>query len=60
MIRRLATDECVIGKLPNVTEEEYEGLFASWDTNEDGLVSWHEFCEGCNQWSWMLVDSETL
>ena len=50
MMHRLARDECTIGKMPAVSEPEYEGLFAAWDTNEDQLVSWHEFCEGCNQW----------
>lgn len=60
MMHRLAQDECVIGKIPQVNESEYEGLFASWDTNADGLISWHEFCEGCNQWQWHFVESETL
>lgn len=60
MMARLATDECTIGKIPNVPESEYQGLFANWDTNEDEIVSWHEFCEGCNIWGWRFVDSETL
>lgn len=48
MMGRLAVDECTIGKVPDVNELAYESLFAKWDTNEDNLVSWHEFCEGCN------------
>ena len=38
---RLATDECIIGKIPNVTADQYDGIFASWQTGEDGLVTWH-------------------
>ena len=30
IIKRLATDECVIGKIPNMTEAEYERLFEGW------------------------------
>ena len=30
MMARLATDECIIGKIPNVEEHEYESLFADW------------------------------
>lgn len=59
-MHRLAVDECTIGKIPAVTEAEYEGLFAAWNTNEDEVVSWHEFCEGANQWQWRFEDSETL
>lgn len=57
---RLATDECIIGKIPDVAEAEYEGLFAEWQTSDDDLVSWHYFAEGCNQWAWRFVDAATL
>ena len=60
IMQRLANDECVIGKIPDMEEAEYEGLFADWDLNSDGLVSWSEFCEGCNKWQWHFVDDETL
>ena len=48
MMARLATDECIIGKIPNVDASEYEGLFESWPTNEEDLITWHRFAEGCN------------
>ena len=59
-MERLATDECIIGKIPNVTADEYEGLFTNWAENDDGVITWHYFAEGCNQWQWHFVDSETL
>ena len=59
-MKRLATDECIIGKVPNVDEIEYAGLFEKWDTNEDGKVSWEEFREGMNKWKWRMVDRETI
>ena len=60
MMERLATDECVIGKIPNVAPEDYEALFEKWDTNEDNLVSWFEFREGLNRWPWQMVDLQKL
>ena len=30
MMPRLITDECIIGKIPNVTDVEFQGLFANW------------------------------
>ena len=30
MMARIATNECIIGKIPNVTPDQYEGLFANW------------------------------
>jgi len=48
MMSRLATDECIIGKIPNVAESAYESLFTNWVGNDEGLISWHYFAEGCN------------
>lgn len=56
----LANDECVIGKIPNVPESEYEGLFENWEFNSEGLITWHFYAEGLNEWPWRFVDSETL
>ena len=60
LMGRIANDECIIGKIPNVSEDQYEGLFANWQATEDGLITWHYFAEGCNQWPWHMVDMETL
>ena len=60
MMPRLVQDECIIGKIPNVNPSEFEGLFANWEENEDGLITWHQFAEGCNQWAWQMVDSAIM
>ena len=60
IMERLATDECVIGKVPNVQPEDYASLFEKWDTNADGLVTWLEFREGLNRWPWRMVELERL
>ena len=57
---RLAEDECVLGKVPDVEPSGFEALFEKWDFNEDGLVSWVEFREGLNKWPWRMVESERL
>ena len=60
MMGRLATDECIIGKIPNVAASAYESLFTNWVGNEEGLISWHYFAEGCNQWQWKFLDAATM
>ena len=60
MMPRLVTDECTIGKIPNVSPEEYENCFSQMHANEEGLITWHFFAEGCNAWPWKFVDHETL
>lgn len=60
IMKRLATDECIIGKVPNVEEADYEGLFVNWKENDEGLITWHYFAEGSNQWQWHMVDHDTL
>ena len=60
ILPRLIEDECIIGKIPNVLPHQFEGLFAEWQTGDDGLITWHQFAEGCNQWPWHMVDSTTM
>ncbi len=60
MMGRLESDECIIGKIPNVTQAEYEGLFSKWVDGDDELISWHYFAEGCNQWQWKFLDSDIM
>ncbi len=57
---RLANDEAIIGKVPNLTESELEHLFDDWNTNKDDKVSWIEFREGLNRWTWKLQDRAKL
>ena len=60
IMERLATDECVIGKIPDLEPSEYALVFEKWDTNDDGLVTWLEFREGLNNWPWRMVELERL
>jgi len=60
IMERLAEDECVLGKVPNCTPDEYPGLFKKWDNNEDSLVSWIEFRNGLNAWPWRMVELPRL
>ena len=48
MMARLATDECIIGKVPNVPANQYEALFDNWQETDEGLITWHYFAEGSN------------
>ena len=59
-MKRLAEDECIIGKVPNVDPESYEALFKEWDLNADGKITWMEFRNGMNKWDWRMVDRELL
>ena len=60
MMQRLAIDESIIGKVPNVRPDQYEQLFVNWSVNEQGLISWHMFAEGCNQWQWRMLEKSNL
>ena len=41
MMEKLLKDECIIGKIPNLTENECSMLFDAWETSEDGLITWY-------------------
>ena len=60
MMPRLATDECVIGKVPNLTEDQYSECFENWPFNEEGLLTWHFYAENCNSWAWRMVGAAQL
>jgi hypothetical protein len=59
-MRRLASDECIIGKVPALTDDQIDTLFDEWNTNKDSKVSWLEFREGINKWKWQLSDRDRL
>lgn len=60
LMQDLLNDECILGKIPNLTETEVEGMFDDWDKNEDGKISWKEFRNGMNRWKWRLIDMDGL
>ena len=60
LLRRLANDEAIIGKVPNLNDEDIETVFDEWNTNKDNKVSWIEFREGINRWGWRQTDRDKL
>jgi Ca2+-binding EF-hand superfamily protein len=60
LMRRLTSDDCIIGKVPALSDEEIDQLFDNWNTNKDNKVSWIEFREGINNWRWQLSERERL
>ena len=44
IMERLKEDECIIGKIPFVAEEQVEQLFADWPEK----TSWEHFRNNCN------------
>ena len=51
---KLMKDECIIGKVPNLQEEEIPRIFEAWEINDEKLCSWYQFRDGLNTWLWKL------
>lgn len=62
LILKLINDECIIGKVPDLTEEEVPALVEQWTfTGKDNRLTWFEFRECLNtKWGWRLQDREKL
>ena len=62
IVERLAKDECIIGKVPNVAAMDadfYENLFEA--ETKDGPVDWEKFREVlCARIPWKMMDREAL
>lgn len=43
-----------------MNEGEIEHLFDEWNTNKDDKVTWIEFREGLNRWTWRLQERSKL
>ena len=59
-MKKLGKDECIIGKVPNLTDDEVDILFDEWEITEENLCTWHKFRDGLNTWLWRQQDHETL
>lgn len=46
--------------MPALNEGEIEHLFDEWNTNKDDKVTWIEFREGLNRWTWRLQERSKL
>lgn len=62
LLGRLAEDGCIIGKVPDLSEEEMSEIADSWEIKEGGgKVTWFEFRDALNaKWTWRLQDREKL
>lgn len=62
LLTKLANDECVIGKVPNASEEDLNRLAEGWELSKDtGKVSWFEFRDQLNsKLLWRLQDRDRL
>ena len=56
----LMKDECIIGKVPNLQEDEIKVLFDAWPANDEGKYFWQQFSAGLNTWLWKMQDREVL
>jgi len=62
IMKALMTDECIIGKLPNLQPEEANStLFDAWEITEEKKMTWAEYRdEVLNSWSWKMQDRDEL
>jgi hypothetical protein len=60
IMSRLAADECIIGKVPNVEAEVYEQQFTDLKLTATGAVTWEVFREALNNFPWKMMDPEQL
>jgi hypothetical protein len=54
IMAKLINDECIIGKVPNLTKDEASMVFESWKPEAGELFSWYQFRDGLNTWLWRL------
>lgn len=51
---KLMKDECIIGKVPALTDEEIPILFDHWEASEEGKYSWTQLRDGLNTFLWKM------
>ena len=49
-------DDCIIGKVPNLSEEEGSQCFEAWEpaNTTTGKFTWQQVRDGLNTWLWKL------
>ena len=62
LMTKLLNDDCIIGKIPHLTEVEAHALVDSWTfAGPNAKLTWFEFRDALNQkWTWRLQDREKL
>ena len=53
-MKALMRDDCIIGKVPNLTEDEIAIMFDKWEITEEKKCKWQQFTAGLNNWLWRL------
>lgn len=54
IMQALMKDECIIGKVPNLEEDEVQIIFDPWPATDEGKYSWQQFRDGLNTWLWKM------
>lgn len=57
---KLKKDECIIGKVPCLEDDEVEEVFEPWQITAEKPCTWIKFREGMNCWLWKMTDREQL
>jgi len=62
LMTKLLNDDCIIGKVPALTEAEAHAIADEWTfASANGRLTWFEFRDALNQkWEWRLQDREKL
>jgi len=59
-MNKLMKDECIIGKVPNLLEDEIPTMFDAWNITDDKKCSWHKFRDSLSTILWKQQDLEVL
>ena len=54
LVNDLWSDKCVLGKIPDLGDEEVEKIFDQFDKNDDGKITWIEFRNKMNNLPWKI------
>jgi len=61
LFAKLENDECILGKVPHLSQEEIAQIVESWEFNKDGRITWFDVRESLNtKWTWRLQDLDRL
>jgi len=49
---KLMKDECIIGKVPNLLEEEVSTMYDTWEITDENKCTWHRFRDSLSTLLW--------
>ena len=59
-VNDLRSDKCVLGKMPDLGDEEVEKIFDNFDKNDDGKITWIEFRDKMATIPWTYQDKDDM